>query len=267
MLHLTKGGMEKYRIALPSSLDEQIAIGEVLSDADSLIRSLEAVIAKKRAIKEGVMGELLRPKEGWRETTLGEITEHSKSQFDDGDWIESEFIIKSGVRLIQTGNVGVGYFIDRENKKYISEESFKKLNCKEVLEGDLLICRLADPAGRACIMPSIGEEKVITSVDVTIVRPKSKDIDREYLCQYFCTSEWLEQVSGSSGGTTHKRISRGNLSKLQFKIPPIELQKEIAEVLTSIDAELTTLTTKLAKARQLKAGMMGDLLTGKVRLV
>jgi type I restriction enzyme S subunit len=101
------------------------------------------------------MQELLKPKEGWVETCLFELADGKKNQFDDGDWIESEYITDKGIRLIQTGNIGIGKFLDKESKKYISEESFIKLNCKEVLQGDLLICRLAEPAGRACVMPNI----------------------------------------------------------------------------------------------------------------
>ena len=72
--------------------------------------------------------------------------------FIDGDWIESKDQSDNGIRLIQTGNVGFGFFKGREDKsRYITEETFKKLNCTEVVPGDILISRLPDPIGRACI--------------------------------------------------------------------------------------------------------------------
>ena len=104
----------------------------------------------------------------WKTTNLFEISDSAPKSFVDGDWIESPYITDEGVRLIQTGNIGVGHFKNR-NKKYISYDSFKKLNCTEVFAGDILICRLAEPVGRSCIVPNV-EEKYITSVDVCILR-------------------------------------------------------------------------------------------------
>ena len=74
--------------------------------------------------------------------------------FTDGDWIEAKDQSNLGVRLVQTGNVGITQYLDKENnKKWISEEKFEKLHCKEIFQGDILVSRLPDPAGRACIMP------------------------------------------------------------------------------------------------------------------
>ncbi|MCR9289975.1 MAG: restriction endonuclease subunit S [Bacteroidetes bacterium] len=213
------------------------------------------------------MQELLTPNENWKKTCLVELADNRKSQFDDGDWVESEYIIAQGVRLIQTGNIGIGQFKDKGNKKYISEDSFIKLNCKEVLEGDLLICRLAEPAGRACIMPDIGEYKVITSVDVSIFRGNPEAVNRQFLSQLFTTNNWFQKVIEKVGGTTHKRISRGALGKIEIEIPSFIEQKAIAQILNDMDAEITQLESKKAKYQAIKQGMMQELLTGKTRLV
>ena len=78
--------------------------------------------------------------------------------FCDGDWIEVKDQAESGIRLIQTGNIGIGDFINKEEKsRYINEKTFINLNCTEVYPGDILISRLPDPIGRACIMPNIKE--------------------------------------------------------------------------------------------------------------
>ena len=89
--------------------------------------------------------------------------------FTDGDWIEAKDQSNLGVRLVQTGNVGITQYSDKENnKKWISEEKFEKLHCKEIFQGDILVSRLPDPAGRACIMPDLGT-RMITAVDCTII--------------------------------------------------------------------------------------------------
>jgi type I restriction enzyme S subunit len=109
----------KLSVVLPPKMAEQEAIAEALSDADALVESLEVLIAKKRELKQGAMQELLRPKNGWTETTLLALVNGKKELFDDGDWIEAERITDEGVRLVQTGNIGVGQFVEKDPKKYI----------------------------------------------------------------------------------------------------------------------------------------------------
>lgn len=257
------------KIPLPPTIEEQKAIAGVLSDTDALIVSLDKLIAKKKAIKQGSIQRLLTPKNTWKKTCLVELAENRKSNFDDGDWVESEYIIDKGIiRLLQTGNIGVGNFIEKESKKYISEESFSKLKCKEIVPGDLLVCRLAEPAGRACILPEINEKKIITSVDVSIFRGNKLIVDREFLSQYFTTSNWFNKVLEKVGGTTHKRISRGSLGKVEFYIPStIEEQKEISSIMSSMDKEINSLEVKKSKYVLIKQGMMQELLTGRTRLI
>jgi restriction endonuclease S subunit len=149
----------KLSLVIPP-LVEQRAIAETLSDVDALLGALAQLIAKKQDLKRAAMQQLLTGQtrlpgfhEEWKVTTLFDLVERKKELFDDGDWIEAEFLTDSGIRLIQTGNIGVGSFVDRETKKYICSNSFKKLRCKEIKIGDILICRLGEPAGRACIDP------------------------------------------------------------------------------------------------------------------
>lgn len=88
--------------------------------------------------------------------------------FTDGDWIESKDQADEGIRLIQTGNIGMGAYLEKEEKaKYISEETFNKLKCTEIFSGDILVSRLPEPVGRACIIPE-KKERMITAVDCTI---------------------------------------------------------------------------------------------------
>jgi type I restriction enzyme S subunit len=265
--------LAKIVIPLPTKA-EQVEIAEALSDADALIESLDQLIAKKRQIKQGAMQELLTGKRrlpgfsgDWEDRSLFELAGGRKELFDDGDWIESEHITEDGIRLIQTGNIGVGSFIEKGEKKYISEESFGSLRCKEIKQGDLLICRLAEPAGRACVLPELGESKTITSVDVTIFRPPLSVANRVFLANVFSTAYWFNEVSDRSGGTTHKRISRGSLGGIRVTIPQLDEQTAIATILSDMDTELAALESRLAKARQIKQGMMQELLTGRIRLL
>ncbi len=263
---VSKGNLKLVQIPLPP-LPEQEAIAEVLSDTDALIIALKKCIVKKRNIKQGAMQKLLTPKPDWKVKSIFELAEYKKQLFDDGDWIELEHITDSGIRFIQTGNIGVSKYLERKNKKYIYPESFIKLNCKLLLKGDLLICRLAEPAGRACIFPDIHEPKVVTSVDVTIFRPNKINVNRAFLNYVFSSNEWFTKVYESVGGTTHKRISRGSLGKIEIHIPPFSEQTHIATILSDMDDEIDALESKMVKTKNLKLGLMQQLLTGKIRLV
>ncbi len=261
-------------LVVPPTTEEQRAIATALSDVDALLDGLDRLIAKKRDIKQATMQQLLTGKtrlpgfDGeWEFRSLIEIAEYQKSLFDDGDWVEAEHITDQGIRLVQTGNIGIGTFVEKEARKYIYEESFTTLRCKELRVGDVLICRLAEPAGRACLFPDIGEERVITSVDVTIFRPRKEVADRRFIVQYCSTNNWFLAVLDNVGGTTHKRISRGALGKISIPFPTIDEQGAIADVLVNMDAELEALEKRRAKTRDLKQAMMQELLTGRTRLV
>ena len=95
--------------------------------------------------------------------------------FIDGDWIESDVITEDGIRYITTGNVGVLEYKE-QGVGYISEETFHELGCTEVFSGDILISRLNEPIGRACILPDLNS-RVITSVDNVIFRPDTELYD------------------------------------------------------------------------------------------
>lgn len=147
--------------------------------------------------------------------------------FADGDWIESKDQSISGIRLVQTGNIGVGVFKDRvEKARYISEATFRRLNCIEVLPGDLLVSRLPDPVGRSCIIPDIGE-RMITAVDCTIIRVKS--VLPRYLLYFMQSTSYQVAVESMCSGATRKRISRNNLGSIGIPLAPIEEQRRIVE--------------------------------------
>ena len=152
--------------------------------------------------------------DAWEQRKLASLCE----KFTDGDWIESKDQSDFGVRLVQTGNVGVAEYLDKpNNKKWISEDTFDRLHCEEVLPGDILISRLPEPAGRACIMPLLGA-KMITAVDCTIVRT-APDMSNKFLVQYLSSQAYFDDVNICLAGGTRQRISRGNLANFDVPIP------------------------------------------------
>lgn len=183
----------------------------------------------------------------------------------DGDWIESKDQSESGIRLIQTGNIGIGIFYDKGDKaKYISEKTFKQLHCKEVVCGDILVSRLPDPAGRCCIIPDTISEKMITAVDCTIIRV-GKNISSKYILQYMCCEKYFSNVQALLAGGTRQRISRKNLEKISIPVPCLEEQEKIASFLTSIDNIISTQESKISTLETYNRGLISKIFKQEIR--
>ena len=161
-------------------------------------------------------------KEGWTYKKLGEVC----SLLTDGNWIESKDQSPEGIRLIQTGNIGNGVYRDKsEHSKYISEKTFIDLNCTEIFEGDILISRLPDPIGRACIIPSM-PGRMITAVDCSIIRLRDFMNPKFFI---YCTlsNDYKKGIEKYSTGATRKRVSRSNLALIPLPVPSLNEQHEI----------------------------------------
>jgi len=184
---------------------------------------------------------------------LGEIPEHwlksaikfmaigKDTLFIDGDWIESKDISDSGIKYITTGNVGVGIYKE-QGSGFISDETFKKLNCTELFAGDLLVSRLNAPIGRACIVPELNN-RVVTSVDNVVIRPNI-DFSKQFLKYLFTSSEYFQHTSNLARGSTMQRISRGLLGNVRFSYPSLDEQKSITSFLDQETGKIDLLIEK-----------------------
>ena len=179
--------------------------------------------------------------------------------FADGDWIESSDQSDEGIRLIQTGNIGEGKYLEKETRaKYISESTFNKLSCTEVYPGDILVSRLPEPVGRACIIPE-KNERMITAVDCTICRPNETLISKEYMCYFMRSNVYHTRLLGSVTGTTRKRISRKNLGNVEVKIPPKGEQNAIVKQLDCLTSVISLRSRELELLDELVRGRFVEL--------
>ena len=208
--------------------EQQIAIASMLNGIEALVDQRKLMLRKCDSLVKSRFVEMfgaLAPS-----VPIAEAC----SEFVDGDWIESKDQSESGIRLIQTGNIGNGVYLNKGNRsRYISEQTFHELKCKEVFGGDILISRLPDPVGRACIAPS-GSERYIAAVDCSITR-LNKEWDSTYFVYFTMTDEYGLQIKNYLTGTTRKRISRSNLGKIKIPAAPFELQQEFASFVSQVD--------------------------------
>lgn len=238
------------------STTEQEKIASFLTAIEERISSQQLLVNNLKKYKRGLLRDIF--------SKLN--VRHDKRKlkdvavlFADGDWIESKDQAPDGIRLVQTGNVGFGVYIDKpQNAKYISEATFHRLNCLEIYDGDILISRLPEPAGRACLLPQSAERR-ITAVDCTVIRTDKSVIDRTYLLQFLCSDQYLKTVNSFLAGGTRQRISRKNLEGIEVPYPSIDQQRYYGSFLCKVDARITNAENRLNCLSRLRCFMLQQL--------
>ncbi len=189
----------------------------------------------------------------WEKKSLGEFVPN----ISDGDWIESNHIFEQGeFRIIQTGNLGVnGEYVDkRNNAKYFHQKDFDEIRANEIFPGDILISRLAEPAGRTIVLPNTGF-RMVTAVDVTVIRPDDS-FNSIFLKTKLNTNDVLRKVSENVSGTSHKRISRSNLEKTKLLAPALGEQTKIGNLFKQLDTLIAQHQQKHDKLLSLKKALL-----------
>ncbi len=178
--------------------------------------------------------------------------------FVDGDWVESEDQDPDGdVRLIQLADVGDGAYVNK-SARFLTSSKAVELRCTFLKPGDILVARMPDPLGRACIFPG-DAQRAVTVVDVCIIRPNPDQQDARWLMHCLNAPQCRNQIAGFATGTTRSRISRGNLKKIEIPLLPLAKQQRIAEVLDRADALRAKRRASLAQLDTLTQAIFLDL--------
>ncbi|MGQ4003868.1 restriction endonuclease subunit S [Francisellaceae bacterium CB52] len=239
---------------------EQKAIAKALSDTDELISSLEKLIAKKQAIKQGTMQQLLTGKKRlsgfsgvWEEKRLGDVFNVTAGQS------KSKFIDAGDNYIVDMGSVST------EGKLIVSKKT--SLNEDFLSIGDLVMPK--DDIGGGNIIGKVAhinlDKKYILGDHVFKLKVKKDD---SLFLSYFINSYHINQdFRKKASGSAQIGLSKPSVENQLLKIPSeIKEQQAIAKILSDMDNELESLKAKLAKIKAIKDGMMSELLTGKTRL-
>lgn len=183
--------------------------------------------------------------------------------FVDGDWVESKDQDPTGdVRLIQLADVGDAVYVNKSSR-FLTSSKAHELKCTFLQAGDILVARMPDPIGRACIFPG-DDRSYVTVVDVCVVRP-GDSVDRRWLMRAINSPAFRAQIEQHIKGTTRQRISRTNLGTIEITVPPLSEQRRIADILDKADAicrkrkEAIALTEELLRSAFLE--IFGDPVT------
>jgi len=221
-----------FQIPLPPTKAEQTAIATTLSDADALIQSLEKLIAKKRLIKHGAMQELLKPKEDWMVKRLGTFLDYvqpTKYLVIDTEYNDNNYtpVLTAGKTFI-LGYTNEEFGIYKDNLPVIIFDDFTTAT------------KYVDFPFKA------------KSSAMKILRKKYETVNLKFIF------EIIQQINYPLGD--HKRHWIAEYQNIEIRIPKPEEQTRIATILSDMDAEISALESKLAKYKQVKQGMMQELL-------
>ncbi len=288
---LTNGSMLAKVCAPVPNKTEQRAIAKVLSDTDTLITALNQLITKKKAIKTTTMQQLLTGRtrlpqfakypdgtiknyksselgiipEDWKITTIKDLT---KNIIDYRGRTPKKLGMDWGggnILALSAGNVKKG-FIDLQSENHFgSHELYKKwMVAGDVQKGDIVFTMEA-PLGNAALIPN--DEKYILSQRTILLQVNREKYNPKLVIQIFLTNHFQEYIANSATGSTAQGIKRSIFEKLLVVLPAcLQEQTAIATILSDMDTELIVLEKKLAKIRDIKKGMMQQLLTGRIRL-
>ena len=263
-------------------LSQQEAIAEALSDADALIESLEQLLVKKRLLKQGAMQELLTGKKrlpgfeikpGYKQTEVGVVPE---------DWE----VASVGQHLLRTPSYGINapaISFDSRFPRYlritdITEDSRFSEATKASVEhhaagsylletGDIVFARTGASVGKSYLYnPRDG--RLVFAGFLIRLSPDPERLVPAFLSFYAQSRPYWNWVKVNSMRSGQPGINGREYASLPIPLPPTKAeQAAIAAILSDMDAEIAALETKLIKARQIKQGMMQELLTGRILLV
>lgn len=258
-------GQESLRgvlVPIPQT-SEQHAIATALSDVDALIESFDRLIAKKRAVKQGAMQQLLTGRKRlpgfggeWETKQLRDVCEIHKKGITPNKFISRLF-----------AHFSLPAF--DENRAPVIELGTRIGSNKFEVPCNAVLVSKLNPRLPRIWLPKWTTDTAVASTEFLVLTPKP-EVSREFLYIVCSSPFFCDQMEQAATGTTgsHQRVSPYGAMTLEISLPIDEAeQAAIAAVLSDMDAEIEALESRRAKARQIKQGMMQQLLTGRVRLV
>jgi len=250
------------QVPLPPTEAEQRAIATALSDVDALLAKLDQFIAKKRDIKQAAMQQLLTGKKRlpgfsgeWEVKRLGDVLEKivgggTPSRSNPNYW---------GNEIPWVTVKDFATFHPRQAQEFITMEGLKQ-SASHLIPAGTLITSTRMALGKAVIY----DVDVSINQDLKALFPKP-NMSVHYL--YYWFEHKAKMISELGSGSTVMGISLPDLKAVEFLLAPLPEQTAIAAVLSDMDAEIAALEARRDKTRDLKQGMMQELLTGRIRLV
>lgn len=244
---ITSADFNRFLVAFPQNPKEQAAISEALSDVDNLTSSLQKLIEKKKAIKQGAMQELLTGKK----RLPGFSGEWSNLRIEEIANLHDNLRVPVEKSMREKGNIP--YYGANGIQDYVNGYTH---NGSYVLIAE-------DGANDLQEYPiRYASGKMWVNNHVHVLDGKNSVSDTRFLSYSMSTIDYQAAITGG----TRAKLNGHILMQLALDLPPLAEQQAIAQVLSDMDSEIEQLKKKLSKYQQIKQGMMQELLTGRIRI-
>lgn len=277
--------IEGIKIAIAKLDCEQAAIATALSDVDSLISALAKKIEKKKAIKQGLMQQLLTGKKrlpgyeknrepvqtewgaipkDWKTLSIGKCCS-IKARIGWQGLKKSEYL-SSGEYVLVTGTDFLNGRIDWKSCVYVSKKRYEQDANIQIVKHDILITK-DGTIGKVAFLDDVPCLGTLNS-GIFVVRSHSEELDQCYLSKIFESFIFDAFLESLVAGSTINHLYQKDFVHFNFPVPPtMSEQTAIANILSDCDSEIAALEEKRDKYKEIKQGMMQQLLTGKIRLI
>jgi restriction endonuclease S subunit len=276
--HLYQKDFIHYDFPAPKNISEQKVIATALSDVDDLINNLEKLIAKKKAIKQGAMQQLLTPpKKGgkrlvgftgiWEYTNFESLCKIFTKQtgFDYSAYIKPSLLQKpenDALPFIQNKDFENKWF-NFQTDYYIPKEIAIRFP-KILLDEKCFLISISGSIGKVGVFQN--ERLAFIGGAIAIAKFKEKSL-LDWTLHYLNSNEGQNKLFGNVKSGSHQNLILDDIRKIMIPIPSKEERDIITTFLDDIDDDLINLELKRSKLLNVKKGMMQELLTGKTRLV
>jgi type I restriction enzyme S subunit len=267
---LKKERVEKLKLPLPS-IQEQLAVTEILSTVDEAVQKTSEVVAKTERLKKGLMQELLTRGIGHKEfkdTEIGKIPkEWEVAKLEDVADTSSggtpsrtkKEYFGGTIPWVKSGELKDTTILGTEEK--ITEKGLRNSSAKLFPKGTLLIALYGATVGKTAILGI----DATTNQAVCAVIPKKDDALPLYIKHYIIFRR--SQLIGTSSGGAQPNISQEIIRALRMALPPLSEQQQIVEILSAMEDNLERAGSEVEKIMRIKQGLMDLLLTGKIRVI
>ena len=245
-LAINSAEVNDFDVSYPADLSTQRRIAAILASADKVIAATQKTIAKYKQIKQGMMENLLKPKDGWKMVKLGEVGEivtgstptTTKAEYWDGEYnfyspadFDDRVYCGKTERTVTKAGMDTG---------------------RRIPENSIMVACIAS-IGKL----SINRTEGITNQQINTIVPKT---GYDYIFLYYLLLFNVEKIKGGAAQTTIPIINKEDFSNLEFSVPDFSEQKRMASILNGIDSKIEVEQRVLNKYIQVKKGLMEKLL-------
>lgn len=257
-------------LLIPEDQKEQARIAEALWALDDQIAAFERLIAKKQAIKQGMMQQLLTGRsrlpgftDRWRSVAIASRS-IVKARIGWQGLKTDEYRASGEFRLVGGTEFRDGR-VDWSRTSYVDKWRYEQDTFIQLRPGDVLLTKDGS-IGKTAYVDDLPGPATLNS-GVFVIRPISRAYDPQFLYFMLRARGFEDFLARLSAGSTISHLYQRDLVTLELDMPTaLEEQRAIAATLSGVESEIDVLQKRLAKARAIKTGMMQELLTGRTRL-